>query len=254
LADHGSGLYYYIESKEKIAEAFADCLGGLLSTVGQNLTITFQAAEGVSIKTIHTKFKLKEIAAGKHYELVIGDIQSEEEKDIIISLSIPRLDFPLDRSDILKISLTYLNVIKKRDETTEINATISRPAQGTGEPRNYEIDKNMNRVIAAEALETSNDMAKNGELDKAKEILESAATRISESVSSQDEFSKNLVKDIEKCKEGVQSKASYNAVGSKMLLNQAHAHSAQRSTNVAWGGQACYQTNNRFNMYNNFKK
>jgi len=254
LADHGSGLYYYIESKEKIAESFADCLGGLLSTVVQNLTLSFRAEEGVTIKKIHTKFKLKEITPGKHYDLVIGDIQSEEEKDIIISVSLPRIDFALDKSDILKISLTYMNVIKKRDETTEITTSIARPDQGTGESRNYEIDKNLNRVIAAEAMESSNELAKNGELDKAKEVLESAATRISESVSFQDEFCKNLVKDIERCKEGVQSKASYNAVGSKMLLNQADAHSKQRSTNVAWGAQQVYQTSNRCGMYNNFKK
>jgi len=226
----------------------------LLSTVGQNLKVSFHAAEGITIKTIHTKFKLTEVAAGKHYDLVIGDIQSEEEKDIIVCLSLPKTEIALDKSDVLKISLTYMNVIRKRDETTEIVATIGRPLQGTGEPRNYEIDKNLNRVIAAEAMESSNDFAKAGQMDKAQEVLVAASTRISESVSSKDEFCQNLVKDIERCKAGVQSQASFASVGSKMLLNQAHAHSAQRSTNVAWGAQQCYQTSNRAGMYSNFKK
>jgi hypothetical protein len=38
------GMFYYVESAEKIALAFADSLGGLLSVVAQNLELTLEVA------------------------------------------------------------------------------------------------------------------------------------------------------------------------------------------------------------------
>jgi hypothetical protein len=37
-------MFYYVESTEKIALAFADSLGGLLSVVAQNLELTLEVA------------------------------------------------------------------------------------------------------------------------------------------------------------------------------------------------------------------
>jgi hypothetical protein len=38
-----------------------------------------------------------------------------------------------------------------------------------------------------------------------------------------------------------------------MLTNQMQAHYVQRSSNVAWAGQAAYQTSSRCAMQQNFK-
>ena len=32
-------MYYFVETQDKIADAFADCLGGLLSVAAQNLKL-----------------------------------------------------------------------------------------------------------------------------------------------------------------------------------------------------------------------
>lgn len=37
ISEVGKGIYYYVENEEKIPTAFADCLGGLISVVGQVL-------------------------------------------------------------------------------------------------------------------------------------------------------------------------------------------------------------------------
>lgn len=75
-----------------IPDAFADCLGGLLSVVGQNINVAFEAANGATIKKLKTKFKVTEKTAGTSYTVTVGDIQSEEEKDLLCEISIPKVE------------------------------------------------------------------------------------------------------------------------------------------------------------------
>ena len=41
----------------QIAECFADCLGGLLSVVGQNMTLTIETQPHCTLGTVHYKNK-----------------------------------------------------------------------------------------------------------------------------------------------------------------------------------------------------
>ncbi len=79
-----------------IPDAFADCLGGLLSVVGQNIDVAFEATNGVTIKKLKTKFKVTEKVAGKSYTVTVGDIQSEEEKDLLCDISLSKSDSDVD--------------------------------------------------------------------------------------------------------------------------------------------------------------
>lgn len=79
-----------------IPDAFADCLGGLLSVVGQNIDVAFEATNGATIKKLKTKFKVTEKVAGKSYTVTVGDIQSEEEKDLLCEISLSKADSDVD--------------------------------------------------------------------------------------------------------------------------------------------------------------
>jgi hypothetical protein len=46
IADAGSGVYFYVDTTDKIADAFANALGGLLSVVGQNIIFKFLGRGG----------------------------------------------------------------------------------------------------------------------------------------------------------------------------------------------------------------
>ena len=96
IADHGQGMYYYIDSTQAIAESYADCLGtcsslsppppcppwlslladlsshlgGLLSVVGQNIKVIFEArGRDVKINRVMSKFECREIMPGQMYEV-----------------------------------------------------------------------------------------------------------------------------------------------------------------------------------------
>jgi hypothetical protein len=55
ISQAAEGAYYYIDTAEKIPESFADCLGGLLSVVGQNMEISLTCANGCSMPDVHAK-------------------------------------------------------------------------------------------------------------------------------------------------------------------------------------------------------
>lgn len=48
-------MYFFIEKAETIPKAFAECLGGLLSTMAKDLTLSLIPMDGIDILEIMTK-------------------------------------------------------------------------------------------------------------------------------------------------------------------------------------------------------
>ena len=61
LASNTSLLFHC----QQIAESFADCLGGLLSVVGQNMTLTIEAQPNCTLGQVHYKNKPEMAADNK---------------------------------------------------------------------------------------------------------------------------------------------------------------------------------------------
>jgi len=246
IAEAGNGVYYFIKDNKDVPEAFADCLGGLLSVAAQNITLKFEVEAPVKIKKIITKFKMNEITPGLVYELSMGDIQSEEQRDIIILTDLPALAEETPNQYFATVSLNYFNVLTSTLETKTIKAAIARPSvEPSGQQRNYELDKQNNRLIAAEAMKQATEYGNAKNLAKAREIIASAVSQIKESVTGEDPFCKSLIADLQLCAAGLKDEVSYAKEGSPMLQNSVQAHYYQRSTNVQMKSQAGYQTSAR---------
>ncbi|ELR19543.1 von Willebrand factor type A domain containing protein [Acanthamoeba castellanii str. Neff] len=237
IADHGQGI-----------------------VVGQDIRVTFEAIGGgeqVRINRILTRFKTTEVEPGRVYEVALGDIQSEERRDILVDVSIAgaTTDVEADTPEwpVLKTTVTYTNVITGRSGArAEHSATIiRRPAADHhhhDEARDVAVDRQLNRWLAAEAMEAANEVARGGDMERARAIIKRASDRIRESVSRADEFCQSLVSDLARCEGGLVSHGSWAAGGSKMLTNQMQAHQVQRSTNVGSASQASYQSSARCQM------
>ena len=55
----------------------------------------------------------------------MGDLQFEEERDVVLELKLPALSSP-QQDLVLKASLSYFNVITSTSETDTVNLTIER--------------------------------------------------------------------------------------------------------------------------------
>jgi len=256
IAESGRGMYAFIESTDMIADTFAECLGGLVSIIGQNLKIKVEALNDVQItKCLSTGYQLKIDKARKAQTVSINNLQSEENRDLIFELKIPQIAMKKENDPIIQLSVNYKNVVKDKEETLSIVSTINRiEGKQIGE-RNIELDVQYNRVLAAEAMEEADDLANKGKLDDARKVLNNAQEHIKKSRSNKSKFSKALVNDIQTVQDNMRSKQQYRSHGGKMLKMNKKAHKMQRSVqSSAYASQSQYQNRSKSAMKRKFKK
>eukprot|EP01084_Bolivina_argentea_P193052 331278_1 len=258
IAENGRGMYAFIESTSMIADTFAECLGGLVSIIGQNLKIKVEALNNIVInKCLSDGYTITIPKANKIYQININNLQSEENRDLIFELSVPKLNNNGNEKlndPIIQLSVDYKNVVKDKQEILSNVCCINRiNGKQIGE-RNIELDVQYNRILAANAMEEADEMANKGKLDEAKKILTNAQNHIKTSKSNQNKFSQALIGDIQVIQNNMQSKQQYRATGSKMMKMNKKAHKMQRSVQSSmYASQSAYQNKSKVKMKKKFK-
>jgi len=221
-----SGVYFYIENKDSIAESFADCIGGLLSVIGQNITITVKALGDIEFKILN-ELQIVEKVPKKEYVINYGDIQSEESKDIICELEVPSIDFRYDNYNLLEWKIEYFNVITLVQKEELLVSTIGREYAPSTET-NFEVENQVNRILAIKALKEAEEARQKGESEKSKRILEETKQKIETSKTGQDTYSHQLISDLN---QGVTELNSGGDRSYYYMQNVYDMHNKQRSNN-----------------------
>merc|ERR1719494_348926 len=81
LAEACGGDYIFIENEGAIGNAFAQALGGLLSVVGQNITLDIDCS--FPIELLNADGRITSSANGKT-QVAVGDMYAEAERDIVV--------------------------------------------------------------------------------------------------------------------------------------------------------------------------
>ncbi|KAL7148511.1 hypothetical protein ABFS83_06G183100 [Erythranthe nasuta] len=266
ISDASGGTFSFIESYEMVQDAFASCIGGLLSVVTQGLRLTLRSAShGVEIESIPSGRYASEITdQGSKGVISIGDLYADEEKEFLINLSVPALpnsDESERKTSLLDIVCSYRDVVSK--ETVEIECdlieirrlmTVS-PSDMTV---NLEVDRQRNRLRAAESIAEAQKMAETGDLFGARTLLAKGRTVILGSASAQagDEFGAWLGDDMMETERRMGSAQLYEREGRAYALSGMSSHRTQRATtkgklvagaappaeNFSFGGVAALQS------------
>lgn len=247
ISETGGGMFYFVENTDQIPLSFADCLGGLNSTVGQNLTLTVKGLNGVKIvKSLSAKYKVTGSLPGKEATLALGDIYSEESRDILFMALLPEVS-PQESQEIIHFSLTYYNVVLLAEETAECIVRVARPEVASKEAIiiNVELDKQRNRLRVIEAMKESRAIADAGDLDKAKKNLDDTITNIGTSASGQDPFCQSLLKELSQCKDDMRDRSHYSSEGSKKMSRKEQSHVNQRSNKLDESEVSFYETSSK---------
>jgi hypothetical protein len=254
IAEHGRGMYAYIKNTEMVAETFAECVGGLVSIIGQNLQIKMEALNDVEIvKCLSQGFAIRQTRPRKEITVTIDDIQSEESRDLVFELSLPALEAEQLRSSIIQFSVTYQNMITSSQQVLSIVCNIDRVQGSDIGERNIELDQQYNRLLAADAMDKADKMAQSGKLDQARQTLKEAQVQIQSSRTNKSEYCVNLVQDIAKCSSKLQSQQQYNQYGKNMLKMNKKAHYMQRSVQSSqYQAQQCYTNSSKYAMMSKF--
>lgn len=229
ISQKGNGLYFYIENAEMVANAFLDCVGGLLSVVGQNLQLVVQAEEGVELMQILTSFPTQRSGANT-ISVAIPDIQSTESRDLLCVCRLSALPAPATQQLVLRAQLTYHNCISTCDDEVNATAVVGRPSDASGAVINLDIDVNRNRIVAAQALERSTVLGNSGNLVQARENLTTAMTHLRASLTSEHTMTKGLISALEAALKLLVDQRSWEHTGSKVCTGLSDGYHQQRST------------------------
>jgi len=250
IADIANGMFYYIDKVEAIPDAFSDCLGGLLSVVAQNIVLSIEASKTASIKSVITNYPIVVESPGAYIKVHIGDLYSEEQKDILALVEIIPLEKAKETDNVVEFNVEYLNVLKNASEYQKSTATISRPdIPPTDISVNKAIDKQRNRLTAAQAMEQALNAGKNQDYRGAQQYLMNAQNVIKASKTSSEPFCESLMHQLEQCKNEVKDKDIWEKRGQANLTSTCTSHKQQRGTHTV----SSYMTSAKETMRSNYR-
>ncbi|KAF5930988.1 hypothetical protein HYC85_031861 [Camellia sinensis] len=235
ISESSGGTFSFIEAEGVIQDAFAQCIGGLLSVVVQELQ--------VGVECVHPKLQLGSIKAGSYKTRVmpdsksgfidVGDLYAEEERDFLVTVDIP-VDGSCNEMSLLKVSCVYRDPITKESVTLgEANELkIQRPEIAGDLVVSVEVDRQRNRVRAAEAMAEARAAAEQGDLAGAVSILECCCKVLSETISAQagDQLCVALAAELKEMQERMANRRVYESSGRAYVLSGLSSHSWQRAT------------------------
>ena len=237
ISDAGNGMYYYIENEDKIAESFGHCIGGLLSTAAQGIQLEVQTEDGVTIKKVHTERPVSLSDDKKNIRINIGDLQSEEERDLVIELTLNKVPAPLETSTqtLFNARVDYFNVTTKQLDTAITSLAVNRPSAVVRQPGegSHAIDRQRNRVKVTDALRVASERADMDDLEGARALLNEEIRYIHSSKSANDELCQAMVEDINKCMSNYDNQRAWKSKGKKMQMNIMQSHGMQRAANIS---------------------
>lgn len=232
IAEASGGTFSFIEDEGVMQDAFAQCIGGLLSVVAQEMRLSMECVHpGVQLSSIRSGSYPRKVARdGRSCLVDIGQLYADEERDILLSVNIPQ---SREQTSLLKVACSYRDLVT--NETINIQGEevkINRLTSTISEPVSIEVDRERNRVQAADSIESARCAAESGALSEAVTILQDCRRRLSESSASKsgDRLSIALDAELREMQERMASRQLYEASGRAYMLSGLSSHSWQRAT------------------------
>ncbi|XP_073120056.1 E3 ubiquitin-protein ligase WAV3-like [Henckelia pumila] len=252
VADLSGGTFSFIESCEKLQDAFASGIGGILSMVTQDLRLSVRPTLlGVEIKSIHSGGFATETSKSQGI-LNIGDLYADEEKEFLINLSIPSL--PNDHRNqatepkmpLLDITCTYTDVAsKERVEIEGYLVDIHRPRSISPQDMvlSLEVDRQKNCLSVLRIIAQAQQMAETGNLTDAQAVLSKGRSNLLGTSSAQagDTLCMWLDAEMEETRKRMVNEALYLQRGRAYALSEMSSLTCQRASsrgNTVAGAEA----------------
>ena len=223
----GNGLFYCIQTVDQIPRIFANCLGGLLSTIAQNISISIQTLSGATINGILSKNTPKLSNDKKQATVSMEDMQSGEEKDILVDLDLSLVDTPITQACI-KVHWNF-NVIRENNDQQNTDVVIDRRTDISEWESSLKLDEQRNRFNTIDSLIESK-LAEEGRMKEAATVISDQQHRNYRSRSSGYFCVSSLNNDFDTAVKSLSSKDEYIHGGNSSLLSMTDSHRSQRTT------------------------
>ncbi|MEH2106047.1 vWA domain-containing protein [Nostoc sp.] len=171
MARAATGNFYFIQSIDEASEVFSIELDSLRAVVGQNLKVTLELANGVSLVDTLSLAKVSQNDAGQAV-LTLGELYEGEDKLLGLSLLISSAQV----GDLPVMKLHYSADVVQNDLIQSVSGIVDVVAKvGTVEEAAFastsHIILELSRLTIAKAKETGLNLAEHGKHQEAEQIL-----------------------------------------------------------------------------------
>nr|XP_043632760.1 E3 ubiquitin-protein ligase WAV3 [Erigeron canadensis] len=235
ISEISGGTFSFIETEGVIQDAFAQCIGGLLSVVVKDARVILKSVNpDVIVRSLKAgSYKNHLMADGKSGCIDVGDLYADEERDFLVSVNIPT-ELTSNETCLLKVRCHYIDPFTKETVNLEtVDVGIRRPENlGNEVAVSIEVDRQKNRLQAAEAMLKARTAAEEGDMAQAIDTLENCRRILSETVSAKsgDRLCVALDAELKEMQERMASRHMYEASGRAYILSGLSSHSWQRAT------------------------
>lgn len=238
IAEISGGTFSFIETESVIQDAFAQCIGGLLSVMVKGLQVI--------IESVNANIRLQSLKAGSYKNQLmpdrksgcidVGDLYADEERDFLVSVNVPKeteLTF-CNETSLLKVNCYYTDPLTK--ETVKLvseSVAVKRPENiGKENVVSVEVDRQRNRLQSAEVMVQARAAAEEGDLTQAISTLENFRKVLLGTVSAKsgDRLCMALDAELKEMQERMASRNVYEHSGRAYILSGLSSHSWQRAT------------------------
>ncbi|KAI3839931.1 hypothetical protein MKW92_016095 [Papaver armeniacum] len=251
IAEGSKGTFSFIEAEGLIQDAFAQCIGGLLSVVVQDLLVHIQSLDpSVSISHLKAGSYCTCLTGENQVGSVdIGGLYADEERDFLVLVNIPVVadGNPNDQMRLLSVWCVYKDPFTKETVTSEaVEVKLQRPEIVNEEDMvvSIEVDRQKNRLQAAEAMSNSHVAAERGDLPTAWSIIDGCRMQLSDTASTHagDKLSVVLDFELQEVRSRMQSQEIYESSGRGYLLSEICSQESQKATARGGSTESTYQT------------
>ncbi|KAM0922173.1 hypothetical protein ACQ4PT_006392 [Festuca glaucescens] len=189
IAEATGGTFSFIENEAVIQDAFAQCIGGLLSIVVQEERIAVGCMHpGVRVISVKSgRYESRVDEDGRATSIRVGELYADEERRFLLFLVVPRSQADGNNTALVKVVCSYRDAATGGDVSVTVeDAVVARPENAGDTERSAEVERERVRVEAAEDIAAARAAAERGAHEEAVEILENRQRLVAHSKAARD--------------------------------------------------------------------
>lgn len=214
-----SGTYYYLESFNRIAPSFVECIAGILSTTAHDIKVRLVGGDGCRMLKIDTVFAITPRKKFKDATIELGSMFMKEWRSVLLLLSLRRFSKP-EQQELIRVEVTYTNSRTSILESLECWVSINRSS--IPKSRRFvlpDISVHLNRYRASKSIFLAIIKANKQDFSAAIVRLLRAKESILRSSANHDgrykDVCEDLLKDLAECENGMEAKEDYDLRGGR---------------------------------------
>ncbi|VAH33944.1 unnamed protein product [Triticum turgidum subsp. durum] len=236
VSEATGGTFSFIENEAVIQDAFAQCVGGLLSVVVQEARLAIQCLHpGVRIGSVKSGlYESRVDEDGRAASIVVGELYADEERRFLLFLVVPRAEATDgDVTALIRVNCLYRDAAAGADvNVTGEDTVVARPEHAVDAERSVEVERERVRVEATEDMAAARAAAERGGHQEAVEILENRRGAVAQSDAARggDPMIVALEIELRDMRRRVSTRQNYARSGRASMLAGMSAHMQQRGS------------------------